>query len=132
MKSIKQLESILLQPQLHLLFKISLLICTIAIAILAFGTLDENVGELSYDKANHIIAFFVLAFLLDYSYPQNIHPQITFFKVKMVILLAYAIFIEVVQYFLPYRTFSVIDIAADLAGILIYLTLKRRILSLSR
>lgn len=32
-------------------------------------------------------------------------------------LFAYSVMIEVIQYFLPYRTFSVMDILANLAGL---------------
>ncbi|MBF8269681.1 MAG: hypothetical protein HW386_1390 [Gammaproteobacteria bacterium] len=32
-------------------------------------------------------------------------------------LLAYSILIEIIQYFLPYRTFSLLDILANLAGL---------------
>lgn len=47
-------------------------------------------------------------------------------------LLAYSIAIEIIQYFLPYRTFSLLDILANLAGLstgaVVWLLYKRYLL----
>jgi len=124
MKSIKPLEIFFSDRRYRIFFKIFLVICVAAICILAFSPLEESVGSYSYDKANHLLAFGVLAFLMDYSFPESKH-----FKVKMLALLVFASFIEVVQYFLPYRTFSIIDIAADILGVMFYLILKHKIIA---
>jgi len=66
------------------------------------------------DKLNHTIAFFVLALLLDLSFD---------FKNKVYaisILMGYALAIEVIQYFLPTREFSLLDIFADAVGVVMY------------
>jgi len=118
MKTIKQLEEIF-NP---LLFKTALTITAISICFLAFSHNEQAIND--YDKANHIFAFIVLTFLLDFAYPKS-----DFMRTKLIALLGYGMFIEVVQYFLPYRTFSLIDIAADGLGVLLYIVLKRRIIA---
>ena len=122
MKNIKQLEGILKSQPYPLLFKIALMICVITICFLAFTVREYDMGEHSYDKANHFFAFFILAFLIDFAY-----PRMAFAGAKINALFGFAVFIELVQYFLPYRSFSLIDIAADIVGVLFYLVLKRRI-----
>lgn len=64
------------------------------------------------DKLNHVAAFFVLAFLADYSFPETKNRWALIFS-----LLGYGISIEVIQFFLPWRMFSVLDVAADALGI---------------
>ena len=63
-----------------------------------------------HDKANHILAFLVLAGLADLAYPG---PAPGRGGGKWLILLAYGLFIETVQYFSPYREFSGWDLVAD-------------------
>jgi VanZ family protein len=60
---------------------------------------------------NHFIAFFVLFLLFKYSY-----PKLTC-KRRIYLLIAYAFFIETVQYFLPTRAAEFLDIAVDMLGI---------------
>jgi VanZ family protein len=67
------------------------------------------------DKVAHAAAFFVLAFLLDFSFPAT-----PLGGVKALSLLAYGMLLEIVQYFLPYRLFSVLDFVADGAGVALY------------
>jgi len=67
------------------------------------------------DKVKHILAFFVLSFLADYS-----APDVQFNLKKWLPVLGYGLLIEVVQYFLPYREFSLFDLAADGIGIAAY------------
>ena len=40
---------------------------------------------------------------------------------KVLILMAFGLLIEVIQYFLPYRTFSLYDLGADAIGVLVYI-----------
>ncbi len=74
---------------------------------------------MGYDKANHILAFFVLAGLADLAYPGSSPAR---GWEKWVSLLAFGLFIEAVQYFLPYRQFSLLDLAADGIGIWLYVS----------
>ncbi|MES9834302.1 MAG: VanZ family protein [Candidatus Thiodiazotropha sp. LLP2] len=85
------------------------------ISYLAFTPLDlPGVSSLN-DKFSHLIAFFSLAFLADYSWPDSPWNQLKFF-----LLLGYGLFIEAVQAFLPYRLFSLFDLTADALGLIVY------------
>ena len=69
------------------------------------------------DKLNHWFAFVVLAAVADNAYPKNPnwHTGLG--------LLVYAVLIEFIQYFLPWREASVLDVVADISGILSYILL---------
>ena len=72
----------------------------------------SNVGSDS-DKVNHILAFIVFAVLFEYVYRLNkIH-------ISIITGLVFGVFIEFVQYFLPYRSCDFFDVLADISGILI-------------
>ena len=95
------------------LFKLGFIICLVAIEYLATTTISIPVVEQSWDKANHFIAFFTLYILLHYGYKSlNL-------KTKILYLLLFAIQIEIVQYFIPNRYFSLLDVVADSIGIII-------------
>jgi len=98
-----------------IVFRISLVSALIAITILATTPLEYPVVSGINDKANHIAAFFVLGLLADYSFPEKKFNLFIFLP-----LLVYGIAIEVIQYFLPYRMFSVFDMAADAIGLSLY------------
>jgi len=70
------------------------------------------------DKVGHIVAFLYLAILLDFSFPES-----RFDILKVILLLAYGLLIEVIQYFLPYRTSSFLDLLADGVGVALYFLL---------
>ncbi len=67
----------------------------------------ENIN----DKLEHAFAFFVLYILLRKTWESR-----SFFRLAVYVFL-YGLFIELVQYFLPYRTFSFFDIVANSIGI---------------
>jgi VanZ family protein len=71
--------------------------------------------EQLHDKLSHILAFGILALLADFSFPKS-----SFGPAKMLPLLAYGVLIEVVQYFLPYREASALDVFGDAVGIALY------------
>ena len=71
-------------------------------------------GGLS-DKLWHGFTFFILAGLSDLAYPEG-----HFTTIKFIILSLYGFLIEVIQFFIPYRSFSMADMAADVTGLLIY------------
>ncbi|NTV99237.1 MAG: VanZ family protein [Chlorobiaceae bacterium] len=75
-----------------------------------------NYGFTWHDKIEHFFAFFVLALLLDFSFPGK-----PFNLLKAAVLLLYGTGIEVVQLFVPCRDCSVIDLLADVLGIALYL-----------
>ena len=80
---------------------------------------DVNVN----DKLIHIIVFFGFAVLVDLSSSRK-----PFWLWKGLPLLGYGVGIEVMQYFTPFRSFSIMDMVADFAGILIYFCLKASVL----
>ncbi|MBA2410212.1 MAG: VanZ family protein [Gammaproteobacteria bacterium] len=67
------------------------------------------------DKIVHLTAFFVLALCADYAFPRRRFDWFTVLQ-----LLSYGLLIEVMQLFIPYRSFSLADLAADAAGLVIY------------
>ena len=67
------------------------------------------------DKLNHVLAFYVLGLLADFSWPGT-----AFYARKAFLLLGYGVVIEIIQYFLPYRSCSLFDLGADAIGLLLY------------
>ena len=102
-------------------FRISLFVVILAIFYLAFHHFTYQNRPFFYflvnfnDKLNHIVAFFVLAFLFQKAYNiKNIFVLIS-------LLLFIGAFIEIYQlFFVPGRSFSLKDFLADCIGILIY------------
>ncbi len=81
---------------------------------------SNKIIDISFgDKLNHFGAFFVLYFVGYFRYGKlNNYKFISG-------LIFYGIFIETVQYFLPFREFSLLDVLADSFGVLIsYLILN--------
>ena len=96
-------------------FRGMLLMALIVITHLATTSMQYPVVENISDKANHILAFYVLALLLDFSFPHG-----EFGIGKVAVLLSYGVAIEVIQYFLPFRSASLYDVAADSVGLIVY------------
>jgi VanZ family protein len=95
-----------------ILFQVAFYICLISILFLATTTtVHIEIVESMWDKANHFTAFFVLYILLSFAY-QRLRVWH-----KVGLLVAYGIFIEVLQSFLPPRSASMLDIFADSVGI---------------
>lgn len=102
------------QRHLVWLFRLALLLNMVAITFLALTHLNIKPAQVSSDKVNHCLAFFVLAFCID-----NAFPRVRFLVAKIWPLLAYGIAIEIVQRFVA-REFSLLDFGADLLGVLLY------------
>ncbi len=67
------------------------------------------------DKEEHFIAFFLLSFLLNRASSTIKH------RLRNVIaLLTFGIMIEVIQYFIPNRSMSALDVLADFSGIIVF------------
>jgi len=75
------------------------------------------------DKVIHVFVFFSFSVLMDLATAR--HP---FWLWKGLPLLAYGAFIEILQYFSPDRSFSLLDWAADFFGILLYFILKEALI----
>ncbi|MGB0893627.1 MAG: VanZ family protein [Parashewanella sp.] len=98
---------------LSLIFKCLLLITLIVVSYLVFSKPTYSQGIPHIDKIGHLGSFFALSLLAHLA-----------FKPKWIYLLLglclYAGLIEVVQSYLPYRSASWADFAADILGIVIF------------
>jgi len=103
-------------PQTNItVFRLGLAITLVIIMYLSTTQFEYPVVENINDKVSHILAFYVLALFGDFSFPEH-----KFDPGKIFLLLAYGLFIEIIQYFLPYRTFSLLDLLADAVGLVLY------------
>lgn len=108
---------ITLNSRLISLSRVGLVVCIIVVTALTVLPLNEfPPAENINDKVSHLLAFLALALVADYSFPDK-----SFLIPKGIPLLAYGIGIEVVQYFIPYRSFSVLDMVADGSGLIVYM-----------
>ncbi len=116
---------ILLVRQLRriVFFKISIralvVVLMVAGAWVATRTLDFPETIALNDKAMHIIVFFGFSVLMDLAISR--HP---FWLWKGLPLLIYGVIIEIMQYYSPDRSFSLLDLMADFSGILLYFMVK--------
>ena len=93
-------------------FRVLLCFTLAIVTYLATTALEFTVVSSIYDKINHFIAFFVLALLLDFSF-----PNFNFNMFKIILLITYGFSLEMIQHFLPHRMFSLIDVLADIVGL---------------
>lgn len=100
-------------------FRIAFAATLVVVSYLAFTPAEHKVSHLVSDKLNHMAAFLVLAALLDFSL-----PRVEFTVAKAGALLGYGLLIEIVQYFLPFRQFSLLDLAVDALGLAAYALLR--------
>jgi VanZ family protein len=84
-----------------------------AIEYLALTPQHIEIIESFWDKQNHFIAFCTLYVLLSLAY----NHFSTHLKALLLLLVGFQI--EITQYFIPSRCFSLMDIVADSIGILI-------------
>ena len=98
-----------------LLFRLSLIIALILITYLTTTATDYSIAHKISDKLSHTLAFIGLSLLADFSFPVS-----KFGWQKICPLFFYGIMIECIQYFLPYRSFSLLDMLADALGIATY------------
>ena len=93
------------------LFKIVFYLNIAIIEFLATTSIKIEVVANIWDKFKHSFAFFVLYILFCLAY-----KELNSIK-KVLLLLLFGLQIEIVQYFLPYRDFSLLDLLADSVGI---------------
>ena len=96
------------------------LVFLLLVLFISYGAVTpvEGGASLPYiDKLLHFVAFLVLTFFMDLS----IKKPLLFSKAALILLILYAFLIELVQYFLSYRSAEVFDFISDLLGILVYL-----------
>ena len=94
-----------------LLFRAALLTALLVILHLATTQLHYPGVDGLNDKVSHIMAFYALAILEDFSFPRT-----DFGLSKVLTLMAYGLMIEVVQYFLPYRVGDPGDVGLGVLG----------------
>jgi len=95
------------------MFKTVLFIYLTIILYLAVTPQELEVVKNSWDKLNHFVAFFVLYVLLTFTF-----RKIDIFH-RFIISLTFGFFIEIIQYLLPNREFSLLDILANGIGIVL-------------
>lgn len=102
------------------LSKIILSMVLLGILVFAFAPGNWTPAWIvNHDKFSHMLVFFSLAMILKFSFP-NIS------MIYHVLLLgAFALFIELFQYALFNRGFSYLDIVFDLVGILSFVVLMK-------
>lgn len=111
-------------------YRVLLAVLFIVISYLAFTPLKFPIIERIWDKLDHFAAFFALALVSDFAFPDSGYGV-----GKILPLLGYGLLIEIVQHHLPYRQFDLLDVCADGVGLLVYgvsLPLVRRLPVLSR
>ncbi len=99
------------------LFVVRTALCLNLLTIAYFAVVNGGPvvnGDIN-DKVAHIGAFYVSGLLADFAFPRSY-----FGFNKILLLLGYGLLIEVVQYFLPYRDASMLDLLADASGLALY------------
>ncbi|MFQ5487580.1 MAG: VanZ family protein [Gammaproteobacteria bacterium] len=96
-------------------FRWALLGAVLLINYFAFAPLEGSVVQDINDKLQHFTAFYALALLLDFAFPHSPYRWR-----KLLLLVSYGLLIETVQYFLPWRSFSLFDWLVDIVALLTY------------
>lgn len=84
--------------------------------------MSQKLGVNQIDKLMHATAFFGLALLLSLASLRN------FWRWQAPVLLFYGALIEILQAFVPWRSFSFADLVADATGILLFWLLRNALL----
>ncbi len=104
-----------LRPSEIYLFRITFMFMLMTILVLATLPSQTFVIAKMSDKLNHFAAFYMCALLVDFSFPQT-----SFDLRKILFLVGYGLLLELIQLFLSYRSFSLLDLSADASGTLFY------------
>ena len=101
--------------------RIAKILLVLAIGVILWLALHPSppISGLQLDKLNHLAAFFVLALLTEYAF-----PSATISAQKLLPLLGFGLLIEVLQYWVRYRYFEWLDVAADAAGIVLFWVIR--------
>ena len=83
---------------------------------LALSSDPPSVALLFVDKVNHVLAFFVLAGLTDYAF-----PDVTSLARKLSPIAMFGLAIEGLQFASGYRYFEWLDLAADGFGLALFI-----------
>ena len=99
------------------IYRLVFLLLVLFISYAAVTPLEGGASFPYTDKLLHFVAFLILTFFMDLS----IKKPLLLSKAALIFLFLYAFLIELVQYFLSYRSAEVFDFISDLLGILVYL-----------
>jgi VanZ family protein len=100
-------------------WQLLLALLVVAVAVLAFSPEPPDSIDTGWDKTNHLLAFAALAFSAEGAF----WPQVSRRWRNSAALMAYGVFIELVQTQIPGRSGEVPDLLADAAGIALGLLL---------
>ena len=84
--------------------------------ILILAIIPPSEGQIGFpymDKLIHFFAFLILSVSTLFAF------QVTRIFQLILLIICFGICIEVIQYFIPYRSFEILDIIADIIGALI-------------
>lgn len=96
--------------------RIALVVTLTVITYLSTTEIDHSAIQSMNDKFNHVVAFYIVSFFVDFSFPKT-----KFNWLKATSIFAYGMAIEVIQSYLPFRMFSVLDLFANALGIVVFL-----------
>ena len=96
-------------------FKLLLLIMLMLVTWQALSPQPIEQTQAINDKLGHALVFFMLAGISDHAFAVS-----KFGSKKIIYLMLYGMAIECLQYFVPGREFSLLDMLADAAGLMIY------------
>jgi len=90
--------------------------------VLAFSPAEMGLQPQLNDKLLHTVGFFIMAVLCHLAHPFNKH------LILAIGLALLGLGIEIIQAYLPYRSFSLWDWVADISGVLFYFLIIARFL----
>lgn len=99
----------------RIFYRSMLSLALLLVLYLMTAPLDQTSAAGVNDKVAHLLVFLLLAWLADFSFPRS-----GFGAIKIAALGWYGLSLEFLQYFLPYRSCSLLDFGADVVGILLY------------
>lgn len=110
----------------NVLIRTMFIIWAIAIAVFSIIPYQNNDGIannklVSSSRAEmHFIAYFIAALLCYYGFIRN---GISFILLSAFSVFLFGVVLEIVQLYLPYRTFNIRDIVANTSGIILFILL---------
>jgi VanZ family protein len=122
---ILQMASTLLGPAARTFWRCSLLALMLAVCLLAFDSTPRGPAVGQWDKVQHLLAFVPLSFAACWALAPVVRADSAcrLYTRGGLAMLAFGVFIEIVQAFIPARTASVADVMADVIGIALGLLL---------
>lgn len=104
-------------------FRLMFYAVLIAGCVLAFAPANQTLHAQFNDKLLHAVGFFCIAISAHFAHPnaKAVFPVMG--------LALFGLMIEVVQAYLPYRSFSWADWVADLVGIFLYYYIAARLIT---